>query len=175
MTVTTLNIPPGIPSDGNVRVDFVPSGGFVDYTAPTVAEVTGATAQHLTCHIFPVAPSGAVERKEKRRMCSKEKYELIGGTTYTIDDVQYVYDIQDETSDTHAAYAALTPGITGYLVFRWGMDVATDPAAGQIVDVFPVRLGPQNKMPPEENDELMVSQPVGIIGSPALDVALAGA
>ena len=172
MTVATLNIPPGIPSDGTVRVDFVPAAGFADYTAPTAAEVIGATAQHITCHIFPVAPTGTVQRNTKRRMCSKQAYEILGATEYTVDDIQYVYDVQNPETYTHEAYAALVPGTEGYLVFRWGMDVGIEPAAAQVVDVFPVRLGPQNKMPPAENDELMTSQPVAIIGDVASDVAL---
>lgn len=173
MTVATLNIPPGIPSDGTVRVDFVPAGGFEDYTTPTVAEVTGATAQHLTCHIFPVAPTGTVQRNTKRRMCSKQAYEILGSTEYTVEDIRYVYDVQNPESYTHEAYAALVPGIEGYLVFRWGIDVGADPEAEQVVDVFPVRLGPQIKLPPEENDELMTSQSVAITGDVATDVELA--
>lgn len=172
MTVATLNIPQGIPSDGNVRVDFVPEGGFADYTTPTATELSGATAQHLTCHIFPVAPTGTVQRNTKRRMCSKQAYEILGSNEYTIDDIQYVYDVQNPEDDLNAAYAALVPGTKGFLVFRWGIDVAEAPAAAQVVDIFPVRLGPQNKMPPAENDELMVSQPVGISGDVVTDVAL---
>lgn len=164
MTLATLNIPPGIPSDGTVRVDFVPEGGFADPDNPSAAEVSAASAQHLTCHIFPVAPTGSVQRNTKRRMCSKRAYEILGSEEYTIEDIQYVYDIQNPESITHEAYAALVPGTKGFLVFRWGLDVAIEPEAGQVVDVFSVRLGPQNKMPPEENDELMTSQPVGIDG-----------
>ena len=173
MSVQTLNIPPGIPSDGTARVDFVPAEGFANYHEPSVAEVSGATAQHLTCHIFPVAPTGTVQRNTKRRMCSKQAYEILGSTEYTGEDIRYVYDGQNPAGDTHEAYAALVPGTEGFLVFRWGIDVSEDPEAAQVVDVFPVRLGPQIKLPPEENDELMTSQSVAITGDVATDVELA--
>lgn len=173
MTIATLNIPAGVPSDGNVRVDFIPEAGLADPSAPTTAELAAASAQHLTCHIFPVAPTGSVQRNTKRRMCSKQAYEILGATEYTIDDLQYVYDVQDPESAVHEAYAALVPGTKGYLVFRWGIDVATEWATGQVVDVFPVTLGPQNKMPPAENDELTTSQPVGIGDGVVTDVELA--
>lgn len=172
MTVTALNIPPGVPSNGMVRVDFVPAGGFDDHRYPTAAEVKAASAQHLTAHIFPVAPSATVQRKEKRRMGSTQAYELLGANQWTIEDLEYVYDVQSPESLTHEAYAALTPGTTGYLVYRWAAQVGLEVADGQIVDVYPVRLGPQNKMPPEADDELVVRQPVAIIGDVVSDVEL---
>ena len=44
MTVATLNLPPGVPSDGTVRVDFIPDGGIANIKAATLAELTAATA-----------------------------------------------------------------------------------------------------------------------------------
>lgn len=175
MTVVDLNIPAGVPSNGMVRVDWAPEGTFADPSAPTATELNAGTVQHLTCHVFPVAPSGTVTRKEKRRMCSVQAYEILGANSYSIDDIQYVYDIQNPSDETHAAYAALTPGTEGHLVFRWGMEVGPVYAAAQVIDLFPARLGPQNKMPPEPDDELMVSQPVSFIGDVLTDIDVAGA
>lgn len=169
MTVTTLNIPAGVPSDGNVRVDFIPAGGFADPTAATLAELTAATAEMISCHLFAINQSATTDRKEKRRLCSKYKYELLGSTTYTIEDLNYVYDVQNPESDTNAAYAALVPFTEGYLVIRWGIDAGTAIEAGQVVDILPVRLGPQIKQAPEENDELTVSQAVSVTGTPVID------
>lgn len=170
MTVVELNIPEGVSSNGNVRVDFVPT--FADYRDPQLTELAEATAQHLTAHIFAVAPTGSVTRKTKRRMGSKTAYELLGANEYTIDDLEYVYDVQNPTSETNEVYAALPEGTRGFLVFRWAEDVVADHVAGEFLDVFPVRLGPQNKMPPEADDELVVRQPVAITGPPAKDVEL---
>lgn len=175
MTVATLNIPPGTPSDGTVACWFVPEGGLVDYTAPTVVEVSATTAQALAAHLFGLGQGGTTARKEKRRLGSKYNYEILGATTYTIEDLSYVYDVQNPTSETHAAYTALVPFTTGHLVVRWGIDAAEPPAEGDVVDVIPVRFGPQIKQQPEENDELTVSQAVSVIGTPAVDVTLAPA
>ena len=169
MTVATLNIPEGVPSDGTVRVDFVPTAGIVDPAAATLTELTGATAEMIGCHLFGIGMGATTERKEKKRLCAKAKYELLGATTYTIEALQYIYDVQNPSSDANAAYAALVPHSTGYLVVRWGIDAAEDLKASQVVDIYPVRLGPQIKQAPEENDELTVSQEVAVIGDPVID------
>lgn len=173
MSVQTLNIPEGVPSDGTVRVDFVPT--LADYTASTLAALTGATAEMIGCHMFGIGMGANTERKEKRRLCSKNKYELLGATTYTIDALNYIYDVQNPESDTNAAYAALAPRTTGFLVIRWGIDAATPLAEDQVVDIFPVRLGQQIKQAPEENDELTVSQEVVVIGDPVIDYVIPAA
>lgn len=175
MTVTSLNIPQGVPSNGMVRVDFAPEGTFADRANPTLAELNSPTVVHVTCHVFPFAPQGSVTRTEKRRMCSVQAYEILGATAYTIEDITYVYDVQDPESVTNEAYAAMVPGTTGDLVFRWGVAVGEDHVADELLDLFPVRLGPQNKMPPEADDELIVSQPVAVVGNAIVDVALAAA
>lgn len=175
MTVATLNIPEGVPSDGTVRVDFVPDGGIAAWPEATLTELTGATAEMIGCHLFGIGMGATIDRKEKRRLCSRTKYELLGSTTYTIEDLNYVYDVQNPESDTNAAYAALAPFTTGYLVVRWGLDAALPLAAAQVVDIFPVRLGPQIKQAPEENDELTVSQAVSVVGEPVIDYAIPAA
>lgn len=175
MTVTTLNIPSGVPSDGNVRVDFFPSGAFEDYTEATLAELTDAAAEMIGVHMFGLGQGATTDRKEKRRLSSKVKYELLGSTTYTIEDLTYVYDVQNPESETNAAYAALTPHTEGFLAVRWGIDAATGLEAGQVVDILPVRLGAQIKQAPEENDELVVSQPVSVIGTPCIDYTIPAA
>lgn len=172
MTVATLNIPPGVPSDGTVAVWFVPEGGLANYQTPAATEVSAVTAQALAAHLFGIGQGGETARKEKRRLGSKVNYEILGSTTYTIEDLSYVYDVQNPTSETHAAYTALVPFTKGHFVVRWGVDAAEDPAVGDVVDVIPVRFGPQIKQQPEETDELTVSQAVSIIGTPAIDVAL---
>lgn len=173
MSVQTLNIPEGVPSDGTVRVDFVPT--LTDPLAATLAELTGATAEMIGCHLFGIGMGANTERKEKRRLCSRNKYELLGATTYTIDALNYVYDVQNPESHTNAAYAALVPRTTGFLVVRWGIDAGEPLAEGQVVDIFPIRLGQRIKQAPEENDELTVSQEVVVIGDPVEDYVIPAA
>lgn len=171
MTVATLNLPPGVPSDGTVRVDFIPDGGIANISAATLAELTAATAEMIGCHMFGLGMGATTERKEKRRLCSAVKYELLGATTYTIEALSYIYDVQNPGSESNRAYEALTPLTSGTLVVRWGMDAAVPLAASQVVDLFPVRLGLQIKQSPEENDELTVSQEV-TVGNPVIDYVI---
>lgn len=175
MSVATLNIPPGVPSDGTVRADFVPDGGFSDYHNPTTAEVTAGTAQNLSCHLFSIGMDATEARNTKRRLCSKQAYEILGQTTWTLEDLSYVYDVQNPSSLTHEAYAALVPGTKGFLVLRYGIDAGTAPDAGDVVDIVPVRLGVQRKQAPAENDELITMQSVVVTGDIAQDVVLTGA
>lgn len=171
MSVTELEVPIGVPSEGTVSAWFVPAGGLTDPAAPTVAELTpgGETGVvNLTALISPTAPTASVARNSKRRIGSKRAFELFGSETWTVEALEYPYDVQpagegEGDKEVNAAYAALTPGSNGYLVFRWGVDSATEVKAGEIVDVFEVtRLGPQVKQPPAENDELMVQQELTI-------------
>lgn len=175
MSIPTLGIPQGVSSDGMIRADWVPEGGFADPNNPTVTEVLAASATNLSCHLFSVGVGATEARKEKRRLCSKQAYELLGATTWTIEDLEYVYDVQNPESDTHKAYAALVPGSRGFLVLRYGKDSMTDPEAGDIVDIVPSRLGAQRKQPPVENDELTVMQSVVVTDEIIQDVELAPA
>lgn len=174
MTVTTLNIPPGVPSDGTVSAYFVPAAGLAAYKAPKATEVNAATAQNLSCHVFSVGLDATEQRNRKRRLCSKQSYEILGATEWTIEDLSYVYDVQNPTSLTHEAYAALVPGTEGFLVLRYGIDAVEEPevAVGDVVDVVPVRLGVQRKQAPAENDELTTMQSLVVTGDIAQDVAL---
>lgn len=173
MSIPTLGIPQGISSDGTIRADWVPEGGFADPSNPSAAEVMAASAQNLSCHLFSVGVGATEARKEKRRLCSKQAYELLGATTWTIEDLEYVYDVQNPDSDTHQAYAALIPGSRGFLVLRYGMDAMEDPESGHVVDIVPARLGAQRKQPPVENDELTVMQSVVVTSDIIQDVELA--
>lgn len=174
MSVTILEIPPGIPSDGTVKVAWVPDGGFADYTAPTLAELQVAGVTDLSCLLMQ---DGFGEEAEEgtntdRRLCSKQAYTLGGTVTWTIQDLRYVYDVQNPESPTNAAYAALAPGTKGFLVARWGKDAAVDFAGGDVIDVFPAELGVQRKQAPEANSELKVLQRPRVTGNKVTDVTL---
>lgn len=172
MSIAALDIPPqGVSSDGTVSAIYVP-GALTTPAEPKLTEVNAAGAQNLSCYIFAIGEGADQATKQKRRLCQKQSYTLLGPITYTIDEIQYVYDVQNPESETNAAYAALVPNSTGYLLVRWGIDAETPWAVGDIVDVFPVRLGVQRKLTPEENDELMAAQQVAVIGNKVTDVAL---
>lgn len=176
MSTPILEIPPGVSSNGTVKVAFVPDGGFADYTAPTLAEVDAVGVQDISCHLMAdgFGENATEGSQQRRRLCSKESYTVRGAVEWTIQDLRYVYDIQNPSSVTHEAYAALAPDSKGFLVVRWGLDAAEDFAANDVVDVYPVELGVQRKQPPEANSELEVLQTPYVTGTKATDVSLAG-
>src|SRR5690606_38692743 len=97
--------------------------------------------------------------------------------TWSIGALRYVWDPQGNydaaTTPTHAAYEALVPGTSGYLVVRWGKDAEEALAAADVVDVFAVTLGEQVPQTPEANSELYVTQVPNVTGSVYRDVAVA--
>ena len=86
-------------------------------------------------------------------------------------DPQGNYDAA--TTPTHAAYEALVPGTSGYLVVRWGKDAEVALAAGDVVDVFAVTLGEQVPQTPEANSELYVTQVPNVTGAVYRDKTVA--
>lgn len=175
MTAITLDIPPGVPSDGTVKVAFVPDGGFDDYRTPGLTEIiaTGVTDLSALLMADGFGENADEGTNTDRRLASRQAYTLGGTVTWSIQDLRYVYDVQNPDSPTNAAYAALAPGSRGYLVARWGKNAAEDFAEGDVVDVFRVELGVQRKQAPEANSELKVLQMPRVLGDKATDVELA--
>jgi hypothetical protein len=88
-------------------------------------------------------------------------------------DLNYIYDVQNAASVSNKLYAALPEGATGYFVARYGLDVDTAAAAGQKVDVIPVKLGPKVKLPPTRNTKGQVKQKPFVTGPVQQDVSIA--
>lgn len=167
-----LNIPAGVSSNATVRVTFVPDGGVANPAAPTVSELEAGT--DISCHLMADGfnPGAEEATTDGRRLCSPQSYEIVGAIKFTIDDLVYVYDVQNPGSDTNAAYEALEPNTTGYLFVRWGLDVEEAWAAGQVVDGYEVRLSQRRKQQPEADNELKVAQKPSVLQRVAEDYAL---
>lgn len=166
-------VPAAVPSDGFVKLKWVTT--IANPAAPSLAtEINAASSLDLECYLKEMfTPKTEAAAVEDRRMCSKQVFQTPGTYTYTIDDLVAVYDVQNAASVANKAYAALTPGATGYLVARWGMDSDTAYAAGQKVDVFPVTLGPRVKLPPEANSQLKFTVKPFVTSTVQSDVAIA--
>lgn len=171
MPVTS--VPLSISADGNIRVDFVKTIAVV--TAPKAAtEILATTSLQLTCYLTAqLAPDASQSTFTDDRMCLTQPLERLGTTTRSLSDLEYIFDQQNAASNGNKAYMTLTPGTTGFLVVRYGIDVATAPAAGQFADVWPVECGVQVKLPGERNSTLRVKQKLGVTGPVVPDVAIA--
>lgn len=166
-------VPPGFLADANIRVWFVTA--IADVTAPKVAtELLAASSVDITCYLTTqIAPNADVATVTDDRMCLRQVLEAMGTVTYSIDELQYVYDVQNAASISNKLYAAVPAGTTGFLVIRYGIDVDVAPIATQKVDVYPVQWGPQVKMPGERNTKAKVRQKPFVNGPFQQDKVLA--
>lgn len=169
-----LIVPAGVDAEGAVKVAFVPT--LADPAAPKLTEITAVGALDISCYLTKdgFGVGGEDEKGTDERLCTKEVFETLGKTRYTIENLIYIYDAQNAGSDSNKAYELMKRGTGGYLVVRWGGDAQTDDfAVGDVVDVYPVTLGEQFKQRPEANSKLKVSQGVIVSGPVEPDVALA--
>ena len=172
----TVVYPEGVPMEGNLKVAFVPA--FLDPATPTMAEATAITGVDLSCFIKEGAfnLSGAQSTIEDRRLCSTVSYETPGRSTRSIDDVTYVYDPQAApASADNAAYQKLPQGTAGYFIVRAGLPFDQDFAVDDIVDVWPVTMGLQQKQTPSgnaEGEKFTIIQKAFVRGAVQVDVAI---
>ena len=161
---------------GREKWVFVPT--IANTSAPTVLEVTAASVLDMSCYFYaetgrPTQTTNRVTRP--KRVCDTVTYEQIGDTSYAGGDALYSFNPQAAAaSDGKKAYEKFPEGTTGFMVRRLGIDVDTDLAAGQFVDVFPVEFGPA--MPTTTGDaeaaEVAVMQSFAISAQPTFTVAL---
>jgi hypothetical protein len=158
-----LSIPPGVDANGRRNALFIPT-----YTLSAATLIS--TGIELICYLSKgtLGMSAETERGVDDRECTTVSAEVLGNTSYSFNDLEYVYEPQDAagTSVTNKAYNNLTPLSTGFLVLRNGIVADTALAAGQVVDVFPITLGPQIRKSPDGSnpaEKLKITQSV-IVG-----------
>lgn len=162
---------------GNTSVTVVQT--MADPSAPDLStDINHATSVNVSCFLYSggVGTSTTNKGEAPRRLCTRSVLQQFGTTTYEVTDLQYAYDPQGAPStDDNKARAALVEGTEVYLVIRRGLDAQdTAFAAGQYVDVWKVRLGPQNKTQTGDGefDEYSITQSVVAVSPPVEDVAI---
>lgn len=161
---------------GREKWFFAPA--VADLTEPTVAEVTAVTGLDISCYMFdssgdPTQNTNLVERQ--RRRCDTKTFQQIGTTQYDGGELRYAVDPQAvAASDGKKAWEKFPEGTTGFFIRRFNVDVDTDLAAGQFVDVFPVELGPPmtTKEGDGESSEVAATQTFAITSDPEFIVAI---
>lgn len=175
----TVVYPEGTPTLGNTKV--VAALTVADLTAPALAtEVNAATSVELSCYLYPAgwAPTATTAKGTKpRRLCSTRDREQFNTTTYSIGDLQYVYDPQgDDAAAGNEAKELLTEGTKLYLIERIGLDAQDEPmATGDRVRVHYVELGPQipSGDRTDENGEFFITQSVIYVNDGPVDGVVA--
>jgi hypothetical protein len=165
-----MTLPISVTSDGNVKVVYV--AALANPAAPTLAELTAPTVLDLTMYLTGDGwrPNTDEQSVTDDRLGSRQNFEDRGRFMETL-EIAYVYNPASPANDK--ARTTLTVGTTGFLVPRWGVDIDTPFAAGDIVDVYTVRFGRQRKQPGEANTKLRIVQKPFVYGKHYQDVAVA--
>lgn len=156
---------------------FVPT--IATQTAPTVAEITGASSLDFTNIAFASTgkPDQSTNRvTAERRLGDTVVYEQIGVTSYTGGDMIYQFDpTAAALSSGRKGWEKFSTGVSGFLVERMGKSAATTPTTGDRVNVYPVTFGPS--LPTEAGDgetaETAAKCTYAITNTPSLDATVA--
>jgi hypothetical protein len=116
---------------------------------PTITAVEAIAASTLDVSMMVFDGSGLPDQSTNRvtktkRLADTVVYEQIGDTNMQGFDMLFQFDAQGAAlSNGVKAWEKFSAGgVVGYMVRRVGLPVATDFAAGQFVDVYPVEIGP---------------------------------
>lgn len=167
MTITDI-FPVSYQGSGTVRVQFWKTA--VAPAAPTLAEMTAATALDATCYFradgFTLTHSQ--ERVDDTRLCDQSARESFGRSTFAVDNFSYIYKPGDASANTpgNLAYATFTPNSTGFLGVRYGTPALLSGAAiaaAQLFDIYAVEFGDRLKnIPVGDNAKHLVTQQVSL-------------
>lgn len=175
----TVIFPEATKAQGNISVTIVTT--IADTDAPSLAtEINAGTSVNVSCFLVGDFAVTATTNKGEapRRNCTTQVLQQFGNTTYEVADLQYIYDPQAGATDENEAKDALVEGTEVYMVERLGMlaggDSAVAYAAGQRVNVYKIKLGPQNrtKTGDGEFDELTITQSAILVSPPVYDVQI---
>jgi hypothetical protein len=173
----TVVFPESVKAQGNTSVVVVQT--IASMAAPDLSSEIGAgSSVNVSCYLYGSIDPAITTNKgtAPRRLCTTSQFEQFGVTTYSFPDLQYVYDPQAGSSDpANAALAALDEGSEPYLVIRRGLNAQTDAlTAGELVDVWHVRLGPQNRSVTGDDEfgEYAITQSVIVLEPPQYSVAI---
>lgn len=160
------DIPESMPSDGTLKVTYVP------VFDSSTATLEGVTAIDLSCYLTQDGfdPTTDEATVVDSRLCSKQDFEQPGRVTESL-MLMYVFNTIDEDQDD--ARQTLAQGTSGFIVVRWGLDFDVAYATGQEVDAYPIKTGVQRKQKPEQNSVHKIQQKAFITAEVQRDAVLA--
>lgn len=161
--------PISVPADGNQAVWWVPA--LADPENPTVGELTAPSVIDASCYLTAEgwSPETDEQTVEDERLCSVATYEQPGRLQHTL-EISYVHNPGSPADNE--LYLALTRLTSGYFVARIGVPFDQPIAAGDVVDVFPAKMGYRRKNPGAANTVLTVTQKPFITGPVVQDAVV---
>lgn len=154
-------------NDGNIRLTYAPA--VANIAAPTVAELTAGT--DLECLVTADGLSISVDEEVTSipKLCETSNSQAPGRATYGVTLTLVRQDVEAED----VGWTTLTRGTSGYLVMRYGVAHDQAWAAGDKVQVFPVKFGERRPQQPEANGATLFQSQAYVGKQPALDGVVA--
>lgn len=133
-----MPLPTAVATDGNFRLDWVIT--LSSTTAPTVAQLNAGTVVRAGGYVTGdgYGATGDQATISDERVETTQTFEQPGRKSKTM-TLTYVHN--PAVPLDNALYLALTEGAVGYIVSRFGLPKDTAYAAGQKVQVWPVKAG----------------------------------
>ena len=156
----TVIVPDGLTRAGNTQVWFIRT--FANLNAITLAEMSAATTVNIGCHIASdyIDMGFSQGKTEKTRYCLENTIQALGKVKFDPPPLRILHDPQGTNVDTDKVAKAMTPDVTGALVFRDGFKKDVAIAAGQKYYAVEISVGRSWPAPPEGEDsdfELLVT------------------
>ncbi|MGM9380344.1 hypothetical protein [Streptomyces antibioticus] len=154
-------------SDGKTRVVWAAS--IANINAPTTAELNAAAD-----YTFRITPDGlkvdpSTADVDTSSLGSTFDTKTAGRVGF---DTELTFKRGDNPTDD-APYSTLKYGVSGFLVVRRGITVATAWAAGQKVEVYPMICGEPQNTQPTANEVMKFVSPVKVTDPPATSATVA--
>ncbi|WP_166390312.1 hypothetical protein [Nocardioides ochotonae] len=163
----TVSFPEGVKSLGSTSI--IVATTLADPENPTLAELTtGTGVVNASCFFYnvPRGTTSAAVSEKPRRACERKARQGFGIETTELEALSYTYHPQKPLTDPmNIVRATCTPYTQKYIAMRDGLPAETEALeSGDIVDIFLVDLGPQNKVPTGEDDqaEFSINQAVTV-------------
>lgn len=148
--------------------------------SPKKTEIDAAGGLNISCFLL-AEQEGITSTTEKvtlaRLLCETTTTEGIGETTYSMADVQGVFNPQAASgSDDKKFWELVKDGFTGYAVRRQGVkaNVEATVTVGEFVDVMPIEMGraAPGKSATDASGIYTFTAAVAVTGTPKFNVAV---
>lgn len=157
-----MTTPIGTPSDGFSKFLWVPGQGTIATpNAPTVTELTGGTVKDFSLYMNEFTPNLAEDTAATVRINKTDTSTRPGHGQRTLTTL-YAYNPQ--VVDSNEAALALLHNTIGYWIDRVGFPHSDIVEADDVVDVYLVQLGRQNRQR-ASNTDILISQTSYVIES----------
>lgn len=172
MTVT-INDPTPLLAKGRDQVFIGPT--VADETAPKVSEFTMPVGAQISCDLDGFEATVDQQMIEDAPWCLSYTIETPGPKKFAMAALEVLYDPQNPADPNYQAYLRLKEGTEHVLLHRRGLLNTDLLKAGDVVDVYNVKVGAASRVPAtgDEQQKIRSRVVVTITKAPVYDVKVA--